>query len=497
MEPVKVALLVSITARAVAAVSGLLALPVYLSFLGVEAYGVVGLFASLQAVVAFMDFGLATTLTRQLAATGGDAAAMRQARDTTLTFECAYLVLSLVVGLVLTAVAPWVASTWVNPSGLSVDGVTWSLELAALALACAWPANLYCAGMAGQHRQVPLAISNGVFALLRVGLSVLFIWHRPSLDSFFWAQLVVSILQSVATRFQLWQGLAMQDHRARVRWRVLSGARRFAGGMTAITITSILLAQSDKLILSHVLALSEFGIYAVAGTLATGLYVLISPLFSVLYPRLSSVWSSADTRALAELYHSGSQTMAVLVMPMAAVLVCFAAPSLYVLTNNAVVSHDAALILVFLTLGAALNGVMNMPYALQLAAGWTSLSVITNLVAVCLITPLTWWAAVRHGAVGGAAAWSLLNAAHLLVTPPLLHRRLLKAEKWRWYVQDVLLPAAVSLSVAALLATIWPAGLASRWSTAMQLAACWLLVTAATVASVPAMRRALPRFSWR
>lgn len=488
VEGVRGALTASIAARGLSALLGLLALPIYLRFLGVEAYGVVGLFASLQVMLAFMDFGLPTTLTRQLAALSRDPAALEECRDLTRTFEWAYLALSALIGFVLAAIAPLVAMYWVNVNSLTVDEVARPLQLAALSLAGGWSVNLYSAGLAGLHRQVPLAISASVFACLRVALAVLFLWHVPTLESFFWAQLISSVLQSVGTRIQLWRELVQPRHRARARWAMLARSRRFAGGLTVITITSILLTQMDKLILSYLLQLSDFGVYAIAGSLAAGLYILISPVFSVVYPRISALLIPGDKSAVAELYHTSSQSMAVLIMPLAAVLACFPEQSLFVLTDDRALSVQAAPILVFMVLGAVCNGIMNIPYALQLSAGWTSLSVWTNIAAVALMAPATWWGATHYGAIGGAAAWGLLNVGYVLLTPQLLHRRLLPGEKWRWYWADVLLPGAVSLGLALLLTTVWPLGLVSRSVVVTQLAAYWLLITGLTLACLGRLR---------
>jgi O-antigen/teichoic acid export membrane protein len=488
MEGVKRAFVASIAARSVAAALGLLATPIYLEFLGVEAYGVVGFFASLQVMVAFMDFGLTATLTRQLAVFSRDRAALAEGRDLTRTFEWAYLGLAAAIAFMLVSIAPFVASRWINVQSLSASHVVWPLQLAAVSLACGWPSNLYSAGLAGLHRQVPLAISTSVFAILRVGLAVLFLWWSPTLEHFFIAQLLASVLQSAGTRMQLWRALRQPGHRAAARWDLLAGSRRFAGGMTLITISSILLSQMDKLILSHVLPLPEFGVYSIAGTLAAALYILISPVFSVIYPRVSGLWKPGNESAAARLYHTSAQSMAVLVMPAAAVLACFPQQALFVLTGNHALSAQAAPLLVFMVLGSACNGIMNIPYALQLAAGWTSLSVWLNLAAIVLMAPATWWAATHFGAAGGAATWALLNLGYVLLTPHLLHSRLLPAEKWHWYAADVLAPAVASAGTAMFLATMGPAQLDSRPMAVAQLAIVWLLTTAVTLASLGRLR---------
>jgi predicted membrane metal-binding protein len=54
----------------------------------------------------------------------------------------------------------------------------------------------------------------------------------------------------------------------------------------------------------------------------------------------------------------------------------------------------------------------------------------------------------RYGAAGGASVWMLLNGGYLTFTIYFMHRRLLKNEKWRWYLQDVCLPLAASVLIA-------------------------------------------------
>lgn len=494
MDGVKSALVGSIAARCLAAVAGLIAVPIYLRYLGAEGYGVVGVFTSLQAVVAFMDFGLPATLTRQLATLGRERAMVGECRNLLRTFEIAYLGIALLIALGLAALAPWVGSHWVNAQALTTGQLVWALQLAGLSLAAAWPANLYAAGLGGLQRQVELAASSAAFAVMRVALAVLFLWWRPTLESFFFAQLLASALQSGGTGAQLWHVLQLREHRPRADWRFLFAARGFAGGMTLITISSIVLSQLDKLVLSHLLPLSEFGVYSVAAALAATLTILIAPMFSIIYPRMSAIWDPSSTAGpgVPEFFHFSAQLMALLLLPVGAVLACNPQSALFALTGDASMALQAAPLLTLLVVATTCNGVMNIPYALQLAAGWTSLSVWLNAASIIIMAPATWWAVNRYGALGGAAVWAFLNVAVMVLTPQLLHTRLLPSEKWRWYMRDLLVPTVVSLGVALALALLSRAPAGSRWMAASSLAVFWLLTAAATLASLP---RLWPRVS--
>lgn len=487
MEDVRKALVVSIGSRGFGALLGLAVLPLYVRMLGIEAYGVVGLFASLQVLVAFLDLGLGTTLTRELSGVGRDPGRLASGRDVAATFEAAYAGVAIVIGAVLVAAGPLVASHWVNLQSLSAQEVSAALQLAGIALACQWPAALYGAGMSGLHRQTALAASSSAFAALRVGLSLVALWFSPTLESFFWSQIASSLSQSVVMRLQMWQALALPGHKPTARMELIHRSRAFAGGMTAITVTSIVLVQVDKVILSYLLPLSDFGVYFIASSLASGLYILISPVFSVIYPRLSALWSAGDTAAISGLYHASSQAMATLILPLALVMALFPAEALFVLTGDGALSTRGAPILAALVMGGAFNGLMNMPYAMQLAAGWTRLTITTNVIAITVLVPLTWWSVTFFGVTGGAVAWLGLNVGYFIFTPQLMHRRLLRGEKLRWYVQDNARPALAALSVIAFVFLLHEAS-GSRWATSAQLALYWAAAMAAAMLAVPGIR---------
>lgn len=488
MEGIRRALLISIFSRGWAAALALLAVPLYLRFIGVEAYGVVGIFTSFSILVGFLDLGLGATLTRELAKVSARTGTLADGRDVVRTFELAYSFIALFVGLLVIVCSVPVAQHWVQARELDHSDIAQALALAGVALTCQWPTNLYSAGLAGVHKQAQLGIATMAFATFRVAFTLAALWWKPSLESFFWAQIVSMLLQTLGIRWLLWRALVLVKHRPRARMSIIRSSFHFAGGMTGIAITSIILTQTDKVILSKVLNLVDFGIYVVAGTLATGLYMLISPIFSVMYPRFSSLVHAGDTPKLIELFHTSSQAMAALVVPVAMVVAIFAHEVLHVWTGDAGLSQQGAWILALLIVGNACNGLMNMPYALQLASGWTKLAFWVNVGAIAVLVPVIWWAALSFGAVGGAAVWALLNLSYVILTPQIMHRRLLPREKIAWYGAGVVLPFLVCATVLLVLRQI-PLENMSRLSVGMTLLIYWAFAATATLMLLPRLRK--------
>ena len=487
MEGMQRALIVSIISRGWASALALFAVPLYVRFLGIEAFGVVGLFTSFSILVGFLDLGLGATLTRQLAGISAKKITLSDGRDLLRTFEVAYAVIALFIGLLVIFSSAPVAHYWVKAQALEQSEIGYALALAGVAIACQWPTILYSSGLAGIHKQAQLGISTMVFATIRVSLTLTIVWLVPNLTSFFLAQIASLLLQTLGTRLLLWRALELAKHRAQFHMAIIRSSVKFAGGMTGIAITSIVLTQTDKVILSKVLNLSDFGIYVIAGTLATGLYMLISPMFSVMYPRFSSLFHSGENTKLIDWYHISSQTMAALVIPVTLLIAVFSKEVLYVWSGDPVLSQQGSLVLALLVIGNGCNGIMNIPYALQLSSGWTKLAIWVNIGAIILLAPFIWWAAVNFGPIGGAAVWAVLNIFYIVLTPQIMHRRLLSTEKIAWYWTGVVLPALTCSATLLVLRQI-PLTEISRLLVGFILLIYWVFAVTATLLFLPRLR---------
>ena len=448
MEGISQALVITVLSRGWVAVISLLAVPLYLRLLGIEAYGVVGLFTSFSTLISFLDLGLGVTLARELARISGNRNKLVESRDQLRTFEIVTCYLALLIGLIVALGSRPVAHYWIQAQNLNSIDIAQALVLAGLALACQWPTNLYNQGLTGLQKQSILGIATMIFATIRVVCTLLIIWVEPNLVSFFLAQIVTSLLQTLSMRWMLWRELGLVEHRPQLRIAIIRSAVNFAGGMTGISITSVILTQTDKIILSKTLNLVDYGYYVVAGTLATGLYVLITPMFSIVFPRFSNLVENNERSKLIDLYHTSSQLIAVLVIPIAVVLAIFSQEILYFWTKDFELSNKTALTLSFLVLGNAINGMMNIPFAVQLAYGWTNLALYLNFAFITILVPTIWWAAKYYGTTGAAGVWLALNILCLLIVPQIMHYFIIQEVKKKWYWNSIIKPLIMVLPIA-------------------------------------------------
>jgi O-antigen/teichoic acid export membrane protein len=492
----------NLVGRGWAALAGLVFVPVYIKLLGVEAYGLVGFAATLQVGISLLDVGLATTLNRELAraqsGTRGEESRTdaQQRRDLVRTLEVPYWIAALAIVAFVELTAPTIAQRWLHPDRLPTESVANAIRLIGLTIALQFPFTLYEGGLLGMGRQVVLNALLVIGATLRFGAVIgVLVWISPTVEAFFVWQVAITAIQTMVGAWLLWSKLPEGTTRAHFRWNVLAGIWRFAAGMAGVTLTAVALTHMDKLVLSKLLTLTEFGYYTLAAAATGVLYMLFLPLFQAVFPRFSQLVALGDNRPLSLLYHRSAQAMGVLVIPAATVFALFAREIMLLWTRSPEAAEATRVVVALFAIGTALHGLTNIPYALQLAAGWTRLALYTNVVAIIVLLPAIIVLAGRYGVVGAGIVWVALNVGYATIGVGIMHRRLLRGELTRWYVADVGLPLVASVAAAALVRVAVPTP-SSLLGLAATVTGAIVVTYVAAAAATPVGRNVLRRRRW-
>ena len=446
----------------------LVTVPVLIKFLGIEAYGLIGLYAAVGVISTILTNGLDVSINRELAHLTGQGDPEQRSRALVRTLEVVYWVIALLIGLTLVAFSPALAG-WVKEGDLSPRTVEQAILLMGFGFALQWPSSLYIGGLKGLQRHVRVHQILVAFHTIQSVGAILILWQvSRSVQTFFIWEAVTNALQTGVLAFALWRSLP-PGGAAEFRRSELRTIRGFAAAMTGITVLKIVLTQTDKILLSRLLPLDTFGYYVLATTVAVGITRLLAPVPSAFFPRFAELLAQGEDRALRSLYHRGCQFLSVLMLPPAVVLSLFSVEFLDLWTQDPLVVREAHLLTSLLVLGNALNGLLQVPYALQLAHKWTSLTLVACVVAVIVLMPSLAIMAIHFGAVGAALVWVALNTGHVTITIPLMHRRILKGDLSRWYLKDILPPLAAAAAVAGVGRLLFPDD-ATRLVTAVLLA---------------------------
>lgn len=423
--------------------------PIYVRLLGMDGFGLVGLMLSLQALTQLFDLGLGGTISRELARRSSNAVMALESRSLVVSFERIIWPMAALIGMVVWLASPFIAREWLHPTQLSDQQTIHAIGIMGLALACMWPTSFYTSALAGLERQGTLNAINAAAATVRAaGVVPLMYYVSSTIETFLWWYVGVGVLQSLTARAFLWRALPITSEPPRFQWSHLASSSRFAGGLMVIAALAVGTTQLDRLAISALRPLSELGIYGVAVALSGGLGRMVQPMFSALYPRFSRLVIVGERSQLDELYRTSTQLVAAIIGAAAAVLVVFSRPVVFLWTGDATLADEAAVPLAMLCAGTAMNGLMNIPYALQLANGWTRLTVWSNAVALGIGTPLMLWATMHYGINGAPLLWLAANTGYVLISAPLAHQRLLPGYARIWYTRDIGPPIAAAFAMA-------------------------------------------------
>lgn len=415
--------------------------PLYLKYIGAEGYGLIGVFASLQIALSLLDSGLSTTLNKEIAKLSVLPNTQQQMRNLVKTLGSVYWIIALVAGLIALCISPLLAMYWVHPKELSVQTITYAFILLSVSVVFQFPSGFYSGGLLGLQRQVILNIIRITFATLKsVGVLLVLIFVSKSVIAFFAWTLFVSILQAFVYKYSLWSYLPKTLAKPVFSKQELKNIWRFAAGMTAIGITSILLTQVDKIILSKVLSLAQFGYYTFAFTVGSITYMIAGPISQSYFPKFSTLLAEGKISELIKLYHQGCQMATLLVVPFALFLALFSKEILFIWTLNNITVTNTWQITSIVALAVGIHSLMFMPYVLCLTYSHTKLAFYTNIIILIFLIPGTIFSAINFGGLGGAVCWLIITIIYLFINPVMIHKLFLKGEAFNWYWNDTFKP---------------------------------------------------------
>lgn len=497
MSQLKINITANYIGRAWTVIMSLAFIPLYIKFLGIEAYGLIGFWASLFALSSVLDLGLSSTINRELARYSARIESRQKMRDLLRTLEFVYWGVAVLIGVIVLSLSKFISHYWINAENLSTETVERSIALIGVVITFQWPLSFYTGGLLGLQRQVMLNAITSVLATLRGGGAVLILWLvSPTITAFFTWQIFINLSGTVIMALALWGSLPEGEREARFDKQLLYSVWHFAAGVTGASVAWVLLSQLDKILLSTLLPLNIFGYYMLAVTIASVLGNFFGPVYTAIFPRFSQLAELNDRENLTQTYHRASQLMSTAILPIASVLAIFSYEVLLLWTGDPVVAKNTHVLATLLVLGSASNGLVYLPYALQLAYGWTSLCLYFNIVTLALMLPFMFLMVNIYGAVGAAIVWVILNASYAFFYILIMHRRLLQGEQWKWYLEDVGRPLAAVLSVTGFAYWLFPSSGTSRPLTILYLVLVLSATLFAAIIAAPQMRMLLKQYSF-
>lgn len=431
------------------AILGIIFVPIYLKYLGTETYGLLGVFISLQVILSVLDGGLGSALTKEIAHRSSQVN-LKENRIGTLvkTLGTIYWIVAIIVGLIAILISPLIAKYWVKPINLTYYDIVEAFMLLSVSLVFLFPIGFYSGGLIGLQKHFTLNILKVFFALLKNGGAVFVLIFSPQkLIAFFTWNLISNACQALVFKFVLWKYITKGKEKVKFNRQELSTVKKYALGMTGINITTLILTQADRIILSKILPLDQFGCYTLAASIAVVIYQIIQPINQSFFSRFAALIGSNNKEELRQVYRLAYQIVSLLIIPAFLVLAFFSEELLYFVTHDLKLTQNTKLLLSIMAVANGLNALLNIPYHLSLANGWTKYAFYQNLSLIFTLTPLTIWLSIHYSAIGGASSWLFLNIIILIIGSIVIHKHLMKSELIKWFGYGLFFPLILDVVI--------------------------------------------------
>jgi O-antigen/teichoic acid export membrane protein len=452
-------ILANYLSQAYVMVIGIVMVPLYIKYMGAEAYGLVGFFSMLQAWFNLLDMGLTPTIARETARFRGGATDALSYRRFVRALEGVFIGVAVAGGMTMFAAAGYIARDWLHASQLPIAEVRRAIQLMAVIVALRWLCGLYRGAISGSERLVWLGVYGSLVATVRfmgVVLVLKLVGVAPTV--FFGYQCGLAVLELGGLLLYAYDLLppVPREDRLPWSWAPLKPVLKFSLTIAFASSVWVLVTQTDKLVLSKILPLAEYGYFTLAVVVAGSVMVISGPVSGAIMPRMATLEAQGDHTGLIRIYRRATQLVAVFAGAASITAASCAEPLLWAWTGNKVLAHQAAPVLVLYALGNGILSVSTFPYYLQYAKGNLRLHLIGNAIFVVLLIPWSIWAASHYGGVGAGYVWLAMNLALFVAWLPLVHRKFAPGINLGWYFQDILVIFLASAAVGFCLSAVLP-----------------------------------------
>lgn len=421
-------------------VIGIVIVPLYLKYMGAEAYGLVGFFAMLQAWFNLLDMGLTPTMARETARFRGGGLDALTFRRLVRALEGIFCIIAVLGGGVLLLLSGQIATNWLTAKQLPISEVLRSIQVMAIIISLRWMSGLYRGQISGAERLVWLSCFNAIIGTFRfVGVLPVLILLGATTKVFFVYQLLVALVELIMLVVMSYSLLPSIPEGEKVvwSWKPLKPILKFSLTIAFTGSVWVMVTQTDKLLLSKILSLAEYGYFTLAVLVANGVMIISSPVSSALAPRMTKLEAECDQAGLIQVYRQSTQMVAI-ISGAAAVTVSLCAESfLFAWTGDKILASHAAPVLVLYAIGNGILAVSAFPFCLQYAKGNLKLHMIGNGLFVIFLIPTIVWATTKYGSLGAGYTWLTMNIIYFIAWVPLVHAKFAPGLNNNWFLKDV------------------------------------------------------------
>ena len=217
----------------------------------------------------------------------------------------------------------------------------------------------------------------------------------------------IASAETLVRAFSAWHTLAVKRRASRWNSSQLRSLSKVFAGMSAATLLGALTVQVDKLIVSKMVLIEQFGYHMIATTVAAGALQLIYPLVQAALP--SAIALKDDPAALRRFSLKLVQLIGAITVGSALAFALLGEWLLVLWLKDLAVVQVVRPVLTVLLIGSVFNAFYNVGYIHWLVHQRLGRILQVNLLALVLSALVLPPLVGSYGIIGAAAGWGTIN----------------------------------------------------------------------------------------
>jgi O-antigen/teichoic acid export membrane protein len=390
---------------AVPVLVGVAAVPVLLTMMGIERFGLLTMMLAGLGLAGVFEFGLG----RMLAKTVAEKLATNRSSEVpaTIATACTLMVGLALIGTVILTLAVPLLTALININPSLFDDATKAMFIIALSL----PAVLFTSAFRGTlqafRRFKFILVVNTVMGSFNFIGPILTWIYCDTLTAVAITLVAGRMLATVVYGIYTWQVVRASTTNAQFSFdkSAVRDIAFFGGWMTVTNAVGPLFFFADRFVIAAILSASLVAYYTAPMDVILKILIIPVALVDVIFPEVSRYFAEKNVR-LRALYHQASQQLLIVVVPIAAVLFVAAHPLLD-MWLGAEFAEMGTPVVQWLSVGLVFSTMARIPQAIVQASGrphWTAALSVGELLLYAVYLPVL---ILQFGLPGAAIAWAL------------------------------------------------------------------------------------------
>ena len=415
--------------------------PIYISILGAEAFGLISFYALIQTCFQLLDVGMTASVTRKMALASNSNSDNGIFVAYFRMLQKVFIAVSLLSVVTFFFYSKTITNSWLSATEIKSSEIMISLDLMFITSAVRWYSGLYRGLITGLEKIVWLgSFTVASTAIRTLGILAVVFFAQGGLVMFFVLQFLCAVLELTYLyffSFVLYPTLSEPTYDKLIKLNFLSDIK-LAAGVSFTSLIWVAVSQMDKFILSGMLNLKEYGYFNAAMTAAGGITIITSSFCTVLLPKLTKIIGLNSNEDLEIIYSQYTRLIVTIACPIMCCFLFFSQELLFGWTGNLELAKMSFQALALYSVGNFILSLSVLIYYVQLAKGNLKYHIVGNVLFLVTFIPMLYLLVRAYGIRGAGIAWLIVNVLYFFIWANFSHNKMLSFKFYDWIVKNLI-----------------------------------------------------------